>query len=202
MKAPHLAASGLLALCAALPAAAHDLVFTADLLGSSESVPNDSPGFGSTTITLNEHALTMRVQASFSGLVGTVNFTHIHCCTAQPGTGNAGVATPMPSFEGFPSGVTSGTYDRTFDMTQVASWNSGFISTHGGTVDSAFQALQAGLGEGKAYFNIHTSAFGGGELRGNLVAASAVPEPQSLALMLAGLLGLGVVLRKNADQGA
>lgn len=201
MKALHFAATGLLALCAAWPAAAHDAIFTADLLGSNESIPNDSPGSGSATITLDEHALTMRVQASFSGLVGTVSFTHIHCCTAQAGTGNAGVATPMPTFAGFPSGVRSGTYDRTFDMTQTDSWNSGFISTHGGSVESAFNALQTGLGEGKAYFNIHTSAFGGGELRGNLVA-SAVPEPQSMALMLAGLLGLGIALRKNPRQGA
>ena len=40
---------------------------------------------------------------------------------------------------------------------------------------------------GHYYFNVHTAANGGGEIRGNLVA---VPEPGSFALM--GLVSVGM----------
>lgn len=42
---------------------------------------------------------------------------------------------------------------------------------------------------GNWYINIHTSDFGGGEIRGQ-VAATAVPEPSALLLGFAGLAGL------------
>jgi hypothetical protein len=60
--------------------------------------------------------LTMQVQANFTGLLGAVSASHIHCCTAAAGSGTAGVATMTLTFIGFPSGVTAGTYDYTFDM--------------------------------------------------------------------------------------
>jgi hypothetical protein len=36
--------------------------------------------------------LTMRVPVTFADLVGTTTASHIHCCTATPGSGNVGVA--------------------------------------------------------------------------------------------------------------
>jgi NAD-dependent oxidoreductase involved in siderophore biosynthesis len=51
-------------------------------------------------------------------------------------------------------------------------------------VGSAFNALVAGLDAGQAYLNVHTASFPGGEIRGLLVP---VPEPETYALMLAGL---------------
>ena len=108
---------------------------------------------------------------------------HIHCCTAAAGSGTAGVATPVPSFPGFPSGVSAGSYDQTFDLTLGASWNAAFINANGGTTGTAFSALATGLADGRAYLNIHTSFAGSGEIRGFL---APVPEPGSLALMAAG----------------
>jgi hypothetical protein len=49
---------------------------------------------GDARITLDFDLLTLRVEASFSGLLGNVTAAHIHCCTA-PGS-NVGVATMTP----------------------------------------------------------------------------------------------------------
>lgn len=133
----------------------------------------------------------MRVEANFSGLLGNVTNAHIHCCT-DPGT-NVGVATQLPSFIGFPLGVIAGTYDHTFDMALASSYNLAFITSHGGLVSTAFNDLVTGLDTGKAYFNLHTNLFPGGEIRGLL---SPVPEPESYALLLAGLGVLTVFARR------
>ncbi|RZL03137.1 MAG: CHRD domain-containing protein [Rubrivivax sp.] len=192
MKLSHLIAASLLSLGAALPAAAHSIDFTAPLLGASESPANASIGKGSATVTLNEHTLTMRVQASFAGLSGAATMAHIHCCTALTNMGNTGVAV---MFADFPTGGNAGTYDHTFDMSQLSNWSGSFVNAHGGTAGSAFEALGQALGNGTAYFNVHTSAFPGGELRGNF--ASAVPEPQTHLLMLVGLVGLASVHQRR-----
>ena len=57
-------------------------------------------------------------------------------------------------------------------------------------------ALFAGMSDGKAYFNIHTTFVPSGEIRGFL--AQAVPEPGSLALIGLGLAGLAFRRRKKA----
>lgn len=179
----------------ALPAFAHDVIYIATLDGASEAPPNASTGSGFATLTINEDNFTMRLEASFSGLVGNVTNAHIHCCTTNPGASTAGVATPVPTFPGFPSGATLGVYDRTFDMTQPASFNPAFVNANGGTTGSAFNALLAGVGSGRAYLNIHTTSVPGGEIRG-FFALAPIPEPETYALMLAGLGLVGVAARR------
>ena len=72
------------------------------------------------------------------------------------------------------------------------------MTSHGGTVDSARDALLAGLASHDAYFNIHTSANPTGEIRDFLVFCPppVVPEP-GLALLL-GLAAGGIALRRAA----
>lgn len=181
------------ALLFGISAHAGTIVYTAILSGPGESPPNASPGTGFAVVTVNDVANTMRVQASFSGLLGTTTASHIHCCTTVPFTGTANVATTTPSFPGFPLGVTSGTFDNTFDMTLSSSYNPAFVTASGGTVALAEAALFAGMAANDTYLNIHTTVVPGGEIRGFLVAAT--PEPGTF--VWAGAVVAALVLRRR-----
>ena len=158
------------ALCVCAPAAlAHHSRYTADLTGAAESPANGSAAIGHAVITIDFDLLTMRVAATFSGLEGTVLSAHIHGPTTESGEGTADVITQVPTFTGFPSGVTSGSYDRLFtNLLDPAIYNPAFIAASGGETHLAMNALFDALHDGRAYFNIHTSAYGGGEIRGFL----------------------------------
>jgi len=181
-------------LASASAAQATITVYNATLNGPNESPPNASPGTGTATVTIDDVLNTMRVQVSFSGLTSGTTASHIHAATPTPFTGTAGVATTTPTFPGFPLGVTAGTYDNLFDLLAASTYNSAFVTANGGTTASAEAALLAAIAQGRAYLNIHTSNFTGGEIRGFLVA---VPEPASWALMLLGFGATGIALRRR-----
>jgi hypothetical protein len=139
----------------------------------------------------------LQVFANFSGLSGNVTVTHIHAPTAVAGAGTVGVALGNPSLPGFPLGGTSGSYSNTIDLTVAGNWSGTFLSNNGGTAAGAEAALFAAMNDGKAYWNIHTSTFGGGEIRGFL---NVVPEPSSLTLVGLGVLaGLVTARKRNAN---
>lgn len=173
-------------LLAASAAGAEVFSYSAALSGAAEAPPNASPATGWATLVLDTTAHTMRLETSFSGLLGTTTAAHIHCCTSAPEAGTAGVATQVPNFVGFPLGVTSGVYDATFDLASATSWSPAFVTANGGSPASAELALVTGLNAEKAYLNIHTAQFGGGEIRGFLTRN--VPEPA-----LPALLGMGAI---------
>lgn len=178
---------------ASAPANATVYTFIGTFSGAAENPPNASTGTGPAIVTIDDVSKILSVDFKFSGLGSPSTVAHIHCCAATP-LNNAGVATQTPSFTGFPSGVTSGAYANTFDLTLASSWNAAFITANGGTVDTAFQALLAGLRAGRAYGNIHSSQFGGGEIRANLVET---PLPGAM-LLFAPALGLILTRRKKA----
>ena len=176
-------------------AKADTIVFTTTLTGSQEVPPTGSPGIGSALVTLDTATNLLTLNVSFAGLVSPTIASHIHCCV-PPGV-NAMVATTVPTFPGFPLGVTTGTYLMTFDLTLASTYNPAFITAHGGTVAGAQAAFIAGLISGQTYLNIHTSQFPGGEIRGQL---QAVPEPASVLLLSTGIMGIAGALRKRRRQ--
>ncbi|MCY2928473.1 MAG: CHRD domain-containing protein [Planctomycetota bacterium] len=181
--------AALLGTAAVSPAAI--LTYTAALNGPNEVPVNASPGTGTAQVDYDNVTHMMRVQVSFTGLLGTTTASHIHGPTAVAGAGTAGVVTTTPTFPGFPGGVTSGSYDNTLDLTLASSWNPSFITSNGGTPGTAETVLAAAMAAGQAYLNIHTTFAPGGEIRGFL---TPVPEPVALLSLAVAALP---ILRKR-----
>ena len=169
-----IAVCSLLLLLGATQAAANNIVYHVGLSGSQSVPVNVTTAFGSATVTVDDVLDTVAVALTFTGLIGgNASAAHIHCCVAT--TANGPVVIP---FTGFPS-TTSGTYSNTFTGVSAANI--------------------AGIEAGLAYINIHNAVFPGGEIRGNILAAS-VPEPASLSLVGLAALALFGSRRSRARR--
>jgi CHRD domain len=180
----YLAAVVAIAATTFLVPAAHSIpiTFAFSLSGAEEVPPAATAGGGFAAVFLDPEAHTLQVNATFGLLTTPTVAAHIHCCV-PPGM-NAIVATQVPSFPGFPLGVTAGGYiSEVFDLTLSSSYNPAFITANGGMVATAEAALTSGMLNGLSYLNIHTMMFPGGEIRGQL---PAVPGP----IVGAGIPGL------------
>jgi hypothetical protein len=182
----------LVLLASAASLRAQSFAYSVALDGPTE--PSPSPGVGSGYVVYDSSARTLRIEGVFSGLVSPTTAAHLHAATASPFTGTAGVAVHSPSLSGFPLGVTSGAYTNTFDLTLPSSFNATYLASNGGTPATAEAALAAAMASGRVYWNIHTTAFPGGEIRGFL---TPVPEPGSVALAGIGALALAARARQK-----
>jgi hypothetical protein len=123
---------------------ASQIHFTAELSGGSEAPPNQSPAHGHVDATLDTDTNTLKWRVTYSGLTAAPIGAHFHGPVAYSG---------LTSEENAPIQVgTSG----------------GLGSPFGGT--SVIDATQTKDLKGKRwYFNLHSTKFPGGEIRGPVV---------------------------------
>ena len=113
--------------------------FKADLKGSSEVPANDTAGTGTLTATLDTDTKEFKYHVEFSGLTGPAVAAHFHGPAAE--------------------GVNA--------KPQVAVKTSPIVTPIDGTATITTEQVQE-LEAGKWYFNIHTAAHPGGEIRGQV----------------------------------
>jgi hypothetical protein len=160
------------------PASAQ-ISYTATLNGGNEVPGNASPAIGTGTFILNAAQTALTFNVSFSGLTGGYTVAHFH--SGATGVIGPPIRTMGPPPEGPATGVLSGVFNGTWatsDPESLTPWLNVLTTTPFG-------------GQVPIYFNIHSSTFGGGEIRGQLVV---VPEPMSL--MLAGIGATGLAWRR------
>ncbi len=128
------------------------ITYAADLKGSNEVPPTGSNAVGSAFVTIDTAANTLTYQVTTSGIANPT-LAHIHGPGGNPGT-SVGV------FIGF--------------STPTGGKTSGTVSTSSLDATNFAKLLN---NPGEFYVNVHSSAFGGGEIRGQLVAAKEVDIP-------------------------
>ena len=135
--------------------AAGDAYF-ADLNGAQENPPVATAATGKGTVVISADGSTITYLVTYSGLSGTVNAAHIH--TGAVGA-NGGVILPL----------TASASPMVGTLTAANFSASGSVTT--------FAQAVAAIRAGTTYFNLHTAANPGGEIRGQIGVTVTAPVP-------------------------
>lgn len=126
------------------------------LSGAQENPPVVTTATGQGTAVISADGNTITYIVTYGGLSGTVNAAHIH--TGAAGS-NGGVILPL----------TAGPSPMVGTLTAANFSASGSVTT--------FAQAVAAIRAGTTYFNLHTTANPGGEVRGQIGVTVAAPAP-------------------------
>ncbi|GAB5559903.1 MAG: hypothetical protein SynsKO_15500 [Synoicihabitans sp.] len=161
------------------------------LLGSNELHATATPGSGgelNSGITYNTATQILTVDIGwgssngFTDLSGPATGAHIHGDAGQSGTAGVVLNFGTNADFSFATGASNGGVTGASDISGLTT---------------------ADLLAGNWYINIHTEDNSSGEIRGNLVQVSAVPEPSTFALLIGfGALGMVSTRRRRRCTAA
>ena len=175
-------------------ASASVLTYVSTLTDDQEApAPTGSSAIGEAILTLDTVAETLAVDLTVTGIsvdglwetlvAAPVGPIHLH--NAPVGV-NGPIAVPFP-FGGTYSDTAAG-----FDLNVPTTSYSTLASIAGSPL--SFSQFLAELDAGNIYFNVHTDAFNGGEIRG---LVTPVPVPAAGILLLSGLVGISIASRRR-----
>lgn len=157
--------------------------FTSTLSGSQENPPNPTLATGSATATLvgdfGANNWVFTYSGSYNDLTSNRTVNHIH---------NAPAGTNGPVVFDLTNGTITGTTSGIF----TGDWT----FAEGLTDTFATSLINNGM-----YFNIHSTTYTGGELRGQILVSEPIPEPSGVLATLF-LAGSGVCLKRRRKSSA
>lgn len=157
-------------------------LFVGTFSGASEVPANGSGGSGSISLSLSGNSLTFTSGSYTLDTGNTSVAAHIHG-PAAPGV-DANVLYDLSG--NVTLGANSGSFSGSVTLTDPAPGTAY-------TLANQLSDLQSGLW----YVNVHSTAFGGGEVRAQI---TPVPEPQEYALVASlGLIGFAVWRKRKAS---
>ena len=184
-------------------------VLVADLTNEQETspvVPTTTTGdprpssFGTATLFINDAMTSM----TWSATIFNIDFTGTQTEDINDNLTLAHIHGPAPV--GDSAGVLWGFIGSPFnDTAPTDTIVTPFATGVGGTVSSkwdltegnngtTFAAQVGNIVAGLTYLNFHTVQFGSGEIRGQI---QVIPEPETYLLMMAGLAGVGAMVRRR-----
>jgi hypothetical protein len=162
-----------------------DFTATATLSGASELPPTATTATGFGTFHYLSALNELTYDVTFNNLTSNATIVRLH---SAPATANGASVLPLLLTAPGTSGEISGTATDADIINGAA--------TGVTTIAELAQLIQLG----DVYLNIHSQAFPGGEIRGQLVVSSAVAEPTTASLVGAALIGFALRLRSRRES--
>jgi hypothetical protein len=158
--------------------------------------------FGTATFVINDAMTSM----SFQATVNNIDLNGLQTADVNDNLTAGHIHAPAPP--GATAGVVWGFFGTPFnDNNPNDVMITPFLSGVGGTIsgkwdlnegnNTTFAAQLSNILNGLSYINLHTTQFAGGEIRGQI---PAIPEPETYALMLAGLGATFLARRRKSGR--
>ncbi len=173
--------------------------FYDDLLGGNEVPPSVSSAFGTLTGTYDDVSKVWSwayFVNPIPGLGSVLESGHVH--GPAPVGSNAPILIDLNLFEFAGATEPDGPFPALPDYSVSIDMDGGIGAALLAVVGIDLATFESHLLSESLYLNLHTAGIPTGEVRAQFLLVDAVPEPASLTLLGAGLIGLGRITRRKS----